>query len=73
MIAEVEKINAPLKRIYQSLSIKKLCYPLLSFILGRVMKRLFLGSKHRGRDPVCFVVHCWVKTQDRTLVPVMSG
>ena len=53
MIVYVEEINAPLNRTYRSLSRKNIIYnPLLSFILGRVIKRLFLASEHRGRDPI---------------------
>ena len=51
MIAEVVEINAPLNRIYQSLSRKKLYNPLLSFILGTVINKPFLASEHRERDP----------------------
>ena len=68
MIAKVEEINAPLHRTYQ----KKLYNPLLSFLLGTVIKRPFLASEHRGRDPTWFSVRCWEKMQDLTLAPVMS-
>ena len=45
----------------------------LSFLLGTVIKRPFLASEHRGRDPTWFSVRCWEKMHDLTLAPVMSG
>ena len=69
MIAKVEEINAPLYRTYQ----EKKYNPLLYFLLGTIIKRPFLASEHRGRDPTWFSVRCWEKMQDLTLVPVMSG
>ena len=73
LIAEIEEMNAPLNNTYQSPSIKKLYNPLLSFLLGREIKRPFLASEHRGRDPAWFSVRYWEKMQDLALVPVMSG
>ena len=72
MIAETEEMNAPLNNTYRSLSIK-IYNPLLFFLLGTEIKRTFLASERRGRDPAWFSVRYWEKTQDLTLAPVMSG
>ena len=53
--------------------LEKLYNPLLSFLLGTVIKRPFLASEHRGRDPTWFSVRCWEKMQDLILARVMSG
>ena len=73
MTAEIKEMNAPLNSTCQNLSIKKLYNPLLSFLLDTEIKRPFLASEHRWRDPAWFSVRCWEKTQDLTPAPVMSG